>query len=323
MFLSARSGLALYLLVLYSLALTGCSAAHTPVIAVIPETTAQELWASEHAGVESVARQYKWHVYWNAPSRQDDIARQIQIVNQEIGRHVDGLILSPDQADALISSVRGALVAGIPTVIVDSQLNFHPDPHLHLVANNENEDGRLAAQRAELYLKPNSSIAVLGVDPNLPGLVERADALEREIHEAAPHVKIIEKRQTSFNFAEEEAAAEEVIRSDHQLRVIVSLNVNQTRAAFQALITTGTLHRIKLIGCGQDLDLMAHLRTGGIDAIVAENTYRMGVDAMHIIRSVRSGHEAPNLVIQPVLITRKNIDTPAVQQLLSMDWTAK
>jgi len=309
-----------------SLCLFGCAACHSsraPLIAVIPETTAQELWESEHAGVESEARRWGWRVYWNAPSREDDIARQIQIVNQEIGREVDGLVLSPDHANALIAPVRRALANRIPTVILGSRLDIQPDSRLHLVLNDEEADGRLAAHRAELYLRPSSTIAVLGVDPNLAGSVERADALERDIRARFPDAHVIVRRLTNFDFAQAEEVAEEVIHSQAGLTVIVSLTVVQTRGAYQALLDTQTVRRIKLIGCDQDLDLLHHLRTGGIDALIAENTYQMGADAMEIIHRVKNGQTVANEVVQPILITREDVDAGSVQQVLSMDWTAK
>ena len=35
-------------------------------MAVIAQTTGDEFWESEHAGVASVARHEGWRVYWNA-----------------------------------------------------------------------------------------------------------------------------------------------------------------------------------------------------------------------------------------------------------------
>jgi len=37
-----------------------------PIVAIIPETTAQELWESEHAGVAATITGTPWGTYWNA-----------------------------------------------------------------------------------------------------------------------------------------------------------------------------------------------------------------------------------------------------------------
>ncbi len=54
------------------------------------------------------------------PSREDDLPRQIQIVNNAVARGVIGLVLAPDHAVALLSPVQAAIAQGIPTVIVSS-----------------------------------------------------------------------------------------------------------------------------------------------------------------------------------------------------------
>lgn len=106
-------------------------------IAVIPQTTAQEIWESEHAGAARAASESGWSIYWNGPSREDDFTRQIQIVNQEIERRVDGLVLAPDHAVALISPVRNALAHNIPCVVVSSPLGISPGGMLSYVLNDE------------------------------------------------------------------------------------------------------------------------------------------------------------------------------------------
>jgi hypothetical protein len=58
---------------------SGCTRSHSLTVAVIPETTAQELWEVEHAGVASAAIGTNWEIYWNGPSREDDVDCRNQI----------------------------------------------------------------------------------------------------------------------------------------------------------------------------------------------------------------------------------------------------
>src|ERR1700722_17865371 len=194
-------------------ALVSCRATHPPVIAVVPETTAREVWESEHAGAEHAAHALGWSIYWNGPSREDDVARQIQIVNSAIARHVTGLILSPDHAVALISPVRSALALGIPTVILGTPLAIAPGGKLFFVTNDDAAMGRLATQPLLHHLKPGDMVAILGVNPNIIGQIERANAIEDSIQHTLPGVKVIERRSTSFAFSEAEETAEETVRT--------------------------------------------------------------------------------------------------------------
>jgi hypothetical protein len=53
-----------------------------PIVAIIPETTAHELWESEHAGVAATIAGTPWRTYWNGPSSEDQVVQQIALVQQ-------------------------------------------------------------------------------------------------------------------------------------------------------------------------------------------------------------------------------------------------
>lgn len=318
------SGLQAAVLAAACCAVLGCRSHNPPVVAVIPGTTAQEIWESEHAGAERAAQALGWTVYWNGPSREDDIARQIQLVNNAVRRHVSGIILSPDHAIALITPIRAAMSAGIPVVIVGSPLNLPAQRNLSFVVNDDKTMGRLAAERMGTKLKPGDSVAVLGVYPGIISLVDRARAFEGALRTPHPKVRVIERRSASFGFAEAEQIAEETIRANPDLRAILGVNVVQTRAAYFALLATGNLGRIALIGCDQDLDLVRQMRAGAIDALIAENTSEMGYDALQLLDAQQAGDRRYEMKrIAPILITRENVDSPEIQQVLDMNWRVR
>jgi ribose transport system substrate-binding protein len=305
------------------LGLVACKQAKRPMIAVIPETTAQEVWESEHAGAAAAARELGWDIYWNGPSREDDLPRQIQLVNSAIARRVDGLVLAPDHAMALVSPVRAAVAHGIPTVIVSSPLGTSSNQGVMSVLNDDEATGQIAATRAAAYLSPRGAVALIGVNPNLLGSIKEANALESSLRARMPGVTVIERKSTSFSFNDAEETAEETIRSSPALQVMVALNVTQTRAAYAAGLKTNSLGRIKLIGCDQDLDLVFHLRAGEIDALIAQDTRTMGEDAIRMIHEqLAHAQFSRTVVVQPLLITRKNVDSSEVQQVLDMNWRA-
>ena len=291
------------------------------VVAVVPETTAQEIWEAEHAGAAQAAQMFGWKIYWNGPSREDDFPRQIEIARQAIARKVLGLVLSPDHHVVLISVVQEALDKKIPVAIVGSPLGVTPRNGLTFVLNDDGAMGRMVAERAAQYVKAGDTIAVLGLNPNLLSSIARANAFEDALQARVKDVRIEEKHSASASTPEAEEVAERLIRLEPHLRVIVALNVNQSRAAYGALQNTKSVERIHLIACDQDLDLLHHLRFGGIDAVVAQDTRAMGYVAVENIHKQRMGTPVePLTVVQPVLITRDNVDSDRVQRVLDMDW---
>jgi ribose transport system substrate-binding protein len=81
------------------------------------------------------------------------------------------------------------------------------------------------------------------------------------------------------------------------------------------------IRQVHLVACDQDLDLLYYLRLGEIDSLVAENTFAMGYQATRLITGHRAGAaQGQVLHFAPRLVTRENVDTPEIQQMLNMDW---
>jgi ribose transport system substrate-binding protein len=316
---SKRAGVCLPGLILTLVWATGCHRNSKPMVAVIPRTTALILWEAEHAGAEAAARREGLTVYWNAPTREDDVERQISLIQHAVGAGARGLVLAPDQALALMVPVRNIVAQGIPTVIISSPLSIPPGGKLSYILNDEEATGRLAADRIEYILSGKGTVAVLGVDPDISGIVERTQAFESSLGSKYPAIRIVEERAAGFNIAEAEDIAEDVLERNPGLDAFLALNSATTRGAYLALQHRGLLKKVKLVACEQEL--VPPLVTGEIDSIVVENTYEMGRLAVERVAMQMRGKTGPPLIkLSPTLVTRDNLNSPQVARMLSMDW---
>ena len=91
-------------------------------IAVIPKGTTHEFWKSVHAGAVKAARELDADIIWKGPLKEDDREDQIKVVEDFITRGVSGIVLAPLDDTALRTPVANAVQAGIPVVIIDSDL---------------------------------------------------------------------------------------------------------------------------------------------------------------------------------------------------------
>src|SRR5579872_3568977 len=85
--------------------LAGCRSRGPVTIAVIPRTSGTFLWEPMHVGAELAAQKTGLNIYWNAPTREDDIQGQITLLEKVVAREYKGLILAPDHELALITPV--------------------------------------------------------------------------------------------------------------------------------------------------------------------------------------------------------------------------
>src|SRR5579872_2577269 len=148
-----------------------CGTDHGHTIAVIPETTGTRLWESVHVGAELTGRREGYRIYWNAPTREDDIEGQIALVERAIQNHDGGIVLAPDHALALLTVVREAQASHIPVAIIHSPLAIPVGEGLSYVVNDDEEMGQLAADRVGNMLGGRGTVAMIGIDPNSNGVL--------------------------------------------------------------------------------------------------------------------------------------------------------
>ncbi|HEY3987771.1 MAG TPA: substrate-binding domain-containing protein [Acidobacteriaceae bacterium] len=310
----------------------GCSRGHSHTIAVVPQTTAQEIWEAEHAGVAKALLGTDWKERWNGPSSETEVDRQIALVQQAIRQRDGGLILAPDHPVALTTAVRMAAEEGMPVVVIDATLNLPASLDVDYLLNDEQQTGELAADRIGSVLHGHGTVAVLGATPALMGTVARDTAFRRRMAAFYPGITVLDPLPGRFRTNLAEQDTEELLANHPDLDAIFTLTVGATRGVYRGLKLKQRIHQVHLVACDQDLDLMYYLRLGEIDSLVAENTFAMGYQAARLVAGHRANaaelsSRVATLATQgrvlrfaPRLVTRENVDTPQIQQMLNMDW---
>jgi ribose transport system substrate-binding protein len=298
----------------------GCQNRTTPTIAFIPRTSGTPLWEPAHLGAEIAAQATNAKIYWNAPTREDDVQAQIALVDSVIDRKYDGLVLAPDQALALIAPVRRALSKGIPTVIIASPLPLPAGAGLTYILSDEDEAGRMAALRVGELLRGTGTIAILGINPDITGIMTRARSLETSLAQRYPGIKIVEKRMGSFNTPHDQQVAEETLRTNPDLNAIVALTSSATRGTCSALSRGEGKHSVKVVGFDEP-DPALLVRDGNLDSMILPRTREMGIQAVQtIVAQLRGQPAASEAKLKPVLVTPENFESAGIREMFSMDW---
>src|SRR5215472_15842225 len=125
------------------------AADQTYTIAVVPKGTTHEFWKSVNAGAVKAQRELaeqgtKVEIIWKGPLREDDRDQQIQVVENFTTRHVSAIVLAPLDYQALVRPVHNAIAAGVPVVVMDSDLKT--DKYVSFVATDNYKGGLLAGE---------------------------------------------------------------------------------------------------------------------------------------------------------------------------------
>jgi len=306
-------------LLLFFMALFGC-ARQPPNIAFIPDETANDVWEPAHIAAATAARGSGFRVYWNGPTRPDDVQRQLLVLDRVIQRGDPGILIVPAHSLALLTPVLRAAQKGVRIVVLGSPIPLEQSDNVSYIVNDEDEEGKIAAQRLGERLHGKGTVAVLGVYPGTPGLFLRRRAFERALARDFNQIAIVSVRMGSNDEDQAEQIARETLQSKVHPDAIFALSRPALLGALRALRDEND-KKVLLVGCDQHNDVLYYVSRGRIDSVVAENTYEMGQRGIKmVIAQIHGAHTDRVTTIKPILVTRNNMYTPELAPMLIHDW---
>lgn len=116
----------------------------------------------------------------------------------------------------------------------------------------------------------------------------------------------IMRRQTGLNPLDAEALTYQLVRSDPPITSLVFTDTDDTLAALQVIIDLNLVGEVQVIGFGVTDAIMDHLERGVLDATVAVNPQRIGIEAVRVLSELMETGNAPGYVDTGVEVIRSN-----------------
>jgi ribose transport system substrate-binding protein len=292
-------------------------------IAVIPKGTTHEFWKSIHAGALKAAGELSRdgrtvEIIWKGPLREDDREQQVQVVESFTSQGVDGIILAPLDANALVRPVEEARRLKIPTVIFDSGL---ASPEIvSYVATDNFKGGELAAERLGSLLGGRGKALLLRYQEGSASTEEREKGFETKLKSAHPGVQLVSSDQYSGPTRDTAKRASENLlnRFGSQVQGIFTPNESSSMGMLLALQDEGRAGKLPFVGFDASPAFVEAMRKGQMHGIVLQNPYNMGYLAVKTMVEHLEGKQVPKVVDTGVeLITPDNLDAPRSQELLN------
>ena len=286
-----------------------CNRGTSRRIGMVPKGRAHIFWQSVHAGAVKAGREKKIEVIWNGPVSETDYEGQLQIVDAMINQHVDAIALAPIDRTALVNVVNRASQSGMPIIIFDSPVDTNN--FVAQVATDNEKAGRVAAERMIALLGGKGKIAIVAVEVGGASTMAREKGFEETIREKAPGIRILDKRYGNADVAQSLAVAENMMTAYPDLDALFASNESSAVGAAQAIKSRRS--RVKLVGFDSSPSLLADLKSGVIDALVVQDPFQMGYEAvMAAVEKLNGGTPRKIQDIEPAVLTRQNLDDPAM-----------
>jgi len=301
----------------------GLYGADAYTIAVIPKGTTHEFWKSINAGAVKAQRELdaqgtKVELIWKGPLREDDRDQQIQVVENFMTRHVIAIVLAPLDSKALVRPVHNAVQAGVPVVVMDSDLKS--DEYVSFVATDNYKGGQLAGDEMGKLLGGKGNVILMRYQVGSASTEAREAGFLDVLKTKYPGIKIISSDQHAGATRElaYQASQNLLNRFSREVNGVFCPNEPPTIAMTKALRDIGLAGgKVKMIGFDAGSQSVRDMENGDVQALVVQNPMLMGyLGVTTAVKHLRGEKVEKRIDTGVVLITPENMNQPEMKELL-------
>ena len=285
---------------------------------MIPKATSHLFWVSVEAGALAAGKAFKVDILWNGPPSETDYARQVQIVDSMIARQVDGLAVAAQDRTTLSASLDRAAAAHIPVTVFDSGVDS--TNYMTFLATNNFEAGQMAARKLAALLHGKGKIAVLLHAPGSKSTMDREAGFDDAMRKEFPAIQIVARQYGMSDRSKSMAAAENFLTAQPDLNGMFASSEPSSMGGALALKSRGVAGKVKFVAFDASAELVQDLKDGVIDALVAQDPYRIGYEAVKTLVDKLNGKNPPKTIdLSARVVTKADLERPDIKALLFPD----
>jgi ribose transport system substrate-binding protein len=252
-----------------------------PVVALVMKSLANEFFKTMEDGARRHQAQHAttYELVATGIKDEQDVSRQISLVEQMIARRVQAIVLAPADSKALVGVARRAVDAGIVVVNIDNRLDRDAMAERGLTVafvGPDNRAGALAVGRAvATRLKAGDPIAILEGAPNAFNGIERTRGFEDAAREAG--LTIVRSQTANWETARASQVVSALVTEQPGVKAILCGNDSMALGAIAALKAAGRQGTVLVAGFDNISAVQALVKSGEIVATADQHGDQLAV----------------------------------------------
>jgi inositol transport system substrate-binding protein len=232
-------------------------------------------------------------------------------VEAAITKGVDGIVISPNDADALAPGLQEAVDAKVPVVTIDRRVNKVPGILGHVGADNV-KGGEAQAELIEKLFPNGATVMNLQGQSGSSPAIDRNKGLHNVLDNAKDKYKIVFEDTAGFDRAKGLSMTESALASmKNPPDVIVCANDDMALGALEALKARNLVGKVKLIGFDALPEALGQIKAGNMTATIEQMPGGQVKGALDTLVSfIREGKKPDQAVtlLKPIAITSDNLN---------------
>ena len=276
------------------------------LIAIITPSHDNPFFKAEAETAAARARELGYETTVN--SHDDDAHKQDQLVDVAIANQAAAIILDNAGADASVAAVRKARAAGIPTFLIDREINVNGVAVSQIVSNNYQGATIGAQEFVRLMGEKGNYIELVGRESDTNAAVRTRGY--HDVLDKYDRLKQVGRQSANWSQTEAYQKIETMIQGSRDIKGVIAGNDTMALGAAAALKNAG-LEKVIVVGLDGSPDAIASIKSGAIKATVlqpAATISRMAVDQAHKYLTTGSTGQLEKQSVDCELVTPANAD---------------
>ncbi len=286
-------------------------------IAMIVKSTESAFWKSVFAGAGVAATEYNVSLTTEGPATEEDYETQNRLLEEAVSSGADAIVFSAVDYNANVEAVEKAAEAGIPVVIIDSDVNSR---RVSCRIGTDNlEAGAMAAEAVLSQTEGPLYIGVVNFDEHTANGQQREEGFRKRMEEEE-RVKTIETINVLSTTESAREKTKDMIAEHPEINVIATFNEWTSLGVGWAIRDLDKKDDIMVAAFDSNVVSVGMLETGEVDALIVQNPYAMGylgVENAYRLLTGKTVSEGP-IDTSTTLVTRENMFLPECQKVLFM-----
>ena len=276
------------------------------IIYIITPSHSNPFFKTEADTATRVAQELGYEV--KASSHDDDATKQMQLFESAIADKAAAIICDNAGADATVEAVKKAAEAGIPTFLIDREINEDGIAISQIVANNDQGARAIAEKWVEAMGEEGKYAELLGKESDTNASV-RSNAFHAVIDEY-PDLECVATQTANWEQTQGYEKTETILQSNPEITGIICGNDTMAVGAAEACAAAGR-NDIKIIGVDGSDEAAALIKDGKMTGTALQQCAliaQMAVEqADAYLKNGTTGLEEKQLV-DCIAITADNVD---------------
>ncbi len=271
----------------------GASGAAGKTIGVSIQNREAQFYQDMESGMRAEAAKYGYNLIVVDAGR--DNAKQQSQVEDFISKHVDAIVLTPYDSQAIGSAIAEANAANIPVFTADIASTSNQGVVVAHVASDNVQGGFEAGTLICRAVGKSGSIAIVD-EPEVTSVQDRVKGFKQALAQLCPGVTVVADVDSGGTRDKANSDTGDILQAHRDLKGIFGINDDSALGALAAVKAAGLTGKVAIVGYDAEPEARAAIAAGDMYGDAIQYPAKIGATTVDVIHDYAGGKKPPAFV---------------------------